>query len=106
MVSEDGVTVDGIISERDILRGLASHVTNAVNMKVSELMMRGVLTCSPEDECETLMSLMTEHRIRHLPVVKDGILVGIISIGDVVKHLLAQIRAEADAMHAYISSAG
>ena len=104
IVSSDGQAIEGIISERDVLRGLADHGAIVLDMKVRELMTSEVITCAPDDDVETLMSLMTENRVRHLPVAENGKLIGIISIGDVVKQRLTALRAEAEAMRSYITS--
>jgi CBS domain-containing protein len=92
----------GIISERDLARGLASYGSKLLDMKVGGLMTSDVVTCSPDDGIETLMQTMTEGRFRHLPVVKDGELTGIISIGDVVKHRLKELEAETHMLQDYI----
>lgn len=92
----------GIISERDLARGLARHGTALLEMQVAALMTKGVVTCSPDDGLETLMQRMTEGRFRHLPVIKDGRLTGIISIGDVVKHRLQELEAETHMLQDYI----
>jgi CBS domain-containing protein len=96
----------GIISERDLARGLADHGSKLLEMPVSRLMTAEVVTCSPEDGLERLMKQMTEGRFRHLPVVQDGRMVGIISIGDVVKHRLQELENEAHLLHDYIAGAG
>lgn len=101
VVSSDGNTVEGIISERDVAYGLAEHGAELLGRKVSELMTKSVLTCTRENTTADLMKLMTQRRIRHLPVVEDGGLVGIISIGDIVKHRLQEIQLEADVMRDY-----
>jgi CBS domain-containing protein len=93
----------GIISERDLARGLADHGADLLDMRVSQLMTADVVTCSPEDGIGQLMQTMTERRFRHLPVVQDGRMVGIISIGDVVKHRLQELEAEASLLHDYIA---
>ncbi len=95
----------GIISERDLARGLADHGARLLEMKVAELMTAEVVTCAPDDGLETLMQTMTERRFRHLPVVKDGELIGIISIGDVVKHRLQELEAETHQLQGYIHGA-
>ena len=95
----------GIISERDLARGLADHGARLLEMKVAQLMTAEVVTCGPDDGVETLMQTMTERRFRHLPVVKDGELIGIISIGDVVKHRLQELEAETHLLHDYIHGA-
>jgi CBS domain-containing protein len=93
----------GIISERDLARGLADHGADLLQMRVSDLMTREVSTCSPEDGIDRLMQQMTEGRFRHLPVVQDGRMIGIISIGDVVKYRLQELENEAHMLHDYIS---
>lgn len=94
VVTHDGDTLDGIISERDLAYGLAEHGDKLPSMKVSELMTKVVLVCSPEDSIEEVMDFMTQRRIRHLPVKEDGELIGMISMGDVVKaHLTGRLIA-------------
>jgi CBS domain-containing protein len=95
----------GIISERDLARGLADHGAGLLEMKVAELMTAEVVTCTPDDGLEKLMQTMTERRFRHLPVVREGELIGIISIGDVVKHRLQELEAETHMLHDYIHGA-
>ena len=92
----------GIISERDLARGLADHGAGLLEMKVAQLMTAEVVTCGPDDGVETLMQTMTERRFRHLPVVGDGELIGIISIGDVVKHRIDQLEFERDQLDNYV----
>jgi CBS domain-containing protein len=93
----------GIISERDLARGLADHGAGMLTLRVGDLMTREVSTCSPDDGIDQLMQQMTEGRFRHLPVVADGRMIGIISIGDVVKHRLQELEQEAHMLHDYIS---
>jgi CBS domain-containing protein len=93
----------GIISERDLARGLADHGADLLTLRVGDLMTREVSTCSPDDGIDQLMHQMTEGRFRHLPVVEDGSMIGIISIGDVVKHRLEELEQEAHMLHDYIS---
>jgi CBS domain-containing protein len=95
--------LSGIISERDIALGLADHGAQLLTMKVESLMTREVVTCSPDDGIEKLMHEMTQGRFRHLPVMKDGEMIGIISIGDVVKHRLQELETEAHMLHDYIA---
>ncbi len=95
--------VAGIISERDIVRALADAGPECLSRPVSETMTRQVVTCQETDTLEELMAMMTARRFRHLPVVTDGSLVGIISIGDVVKHHVAEVEMEATAMREYIT---
>ena len=105
VVSEDRIGVSGILSERDIARALADHGAGLGELTVGDLMTRNVITCGPNDTVEELMTTMTERRIRHLPVMTDGALCGIISIGDVVKIRLEEIQREAESLRAYIAGA-
>ena len=93
----------GIISERDLARGLADHGAELLQMKVGQLMTREVVTCTPEAGLDHLMQSMTEGRFRHLPVLRDGEMIGIISIGDVVKHRLSELEAETHQLQDYIA---
>jgi CBS domain-containing protein len=93
----------GIISERDLACGLAEHGANLLGMRVADVMTREISTCSPNDGIDRLMRQMTEGRFRHLPVVEDGRMIGIISIGDVVKNRLLELENEAHMLHDYIS---
>lgn len=106
VVSADGVAIDGIISERDIVRGLSTVTLGLRDMEVSTLMTAPVRTCAGADSIGDLMERMTEHRIRHLPVEEDGALVGMISIGDVVKWRVNELEEEARHLEGYISGAG
>jgi CBS domain-containing protein len=103
VVTEADGALCGIISERDLARGLADHGADLLRMHVSDLMTREVSTCAPDDGIDRLMQQMTEGRFRHLPVVEDGRMIGIISIGDVVKHRLQELEHEAHMLHDYIS---
>ena len=104
VVSGDGSAIEGIISERDIVRATAGAGASALDQSVGSVMSTDVVTCSCGDGVDRLMSLMTERRIRHLPVVDDdGRLAGIISIGDVVKARLTQLEHENEALAQYIS---
>jgi len=94
IVTDDGVALQGIISERDIAYGLAKNGEKLAGMKVSDIMTRVVLVCSPQDSIDEVMDLMTQRRIRHLPVKDGDELVGMISMGDVVKaHLTGRLIA-------------
>ncbi|MCU0269169.1 MAG: CBS domain-containing protein [Acidimicrobiales bacterium] len=104
VVSGDGSTIDGIVSERDLARALARHGAPALALAVSDVMTGEVVTCTDRDTVDGLMALMTEQRIRHVPVVEDGSLRGIVSIGDVVKSRLHELQAENGALHEYITS--
>jgi CBS domain-containing protein len=95
--------VAGIVSERDIVRALATSGAACLARPVDETMTKQVLTCQETDTLNELMAMMTVRRFRHLPVVTDGALVGIVSIGDVVKHHIAEVEMEATAMRDYIT---
>jgi len=94
----------GVLSERDIVRRFARNGAKTVSMTVADAMTRGVITASPSEDMDTCLGRMTDRRIRHLPVVSDGKLLGIISIGDLVKHKIDSVLAETEAMTAYIKS--
>ena len=96
--------VAGILSERDIVRGLAAEGGACADDTVDSLMTRDVEYCTPADTIDMLMQIMTERRFRHLPVMDDNVLVGMISIGDVVKYRIGEIEGEAEAMRAYIAA--
>jgi CBS domain-containing protein len=103
IVSEDGRTVLGIISERDVVRGLAERGSRILEAPVGELMTRQVFSCTPQDTVKHVMAEMTKRRIRHLPVLADGVLSGIVSIGDVVKNRLEEMETETNVLReAYI----
>ena len=102
VVSRDVGKVDGIISERDIIHGLARLGARLLEAKVGEHMTRLVFTCSPTDSVAELMAQMTERRIRHIPVLRDGRLAGIISIGDVVKTRLDEMEYETSSLRSFI----
>ena len=105
VVSQDNTTVDGIISERDVVRALAEWGTDIGGMRVATLMSRDVVTCTEADSIADLMRIMTERRFRHIPVVERGALVGIVSIGDVVKSRIEEVESESDAMRGLIAQA-
>jgi CBS domain-containing protein len=96
VVSRDDERVLGILSERDIVRALTDHGPDVVRVPVSEVMTTTVKTCSPGDSITAVMARMTRDRIRHLPVIQDGRLAGIVSIGDVVKYRLDELELEAN----------
>ena len=105
VVTENG-RVLGMISERDVVRGLADHGPAILDRQVADLMTRTVHSCSRDDSVKHLMSEMTRKRIRHLPVIDDGVLCGIVSIGDVVKNRLDEVEMEANVLRdAYIARA-
>jgi CBS domain-containing protein len=103
VVMDAGGELVGIVSERDIIRCLADNGPGCLERPVAEIMTRKVVTCQETDTLDEMMAMMTARRFRHLPVVTDGDLVGIISIGDVVKHHVAEIEMEATAMRDYIT---
>jgi CBS domain-containing protein len=105
VASQDGEAVDGIISERDIVHALARHGVALLALSVAEVMTRSVVTCDPTESVAELMAEMTNRRIRHLPVVRDGRLCGIVSIGDVVKNRLDEIEYEARSLRSFIAGA-
>ena len=102
IVSSDGESLEGIVSERDVVRHLHSSGTSVVDGPVHAIMTREVVTCEPSLSVEELEASMTEHRIRHVPVVVDGALTAIVSIGDIVKHHMDQLRHERDQLVGYI----
>lgn len=104
VVSADGRSVDGIISERDVVTGLAEHGASLLDRRVDDLMTKEVRTCSAEDTVDGVMALMTDRRIRHVPVVQDGVLAGIVSIGDAVKNRLRELESEASHLRDYIKT--
>jgi CBS domain-containing protein len=104
LVSADGKRLAGILSERDIVHALAEQGAALLAMTVDGLMTRKVITCVPEDTVSELMARMTQHRFRHLPVVRDGILIGIVSIGDLVKNRIEEVEFEANSLRSFIAS--
>ena len=96
-------SIEGIISERDIVRVVGTQGASALNLPVSSVMTKEVVTCSEDNSVNEVMARMTQGRFRHMPVVKDGKLTGVISIGDVVKFKIAQVELEAEQMRSYIS---
>lgn len=102
VVSNDGNSVNGIISERDIVRGLPEHGAALLEMTVDSLMTQDVKTCGPQASVQDVMGEMTRSRFRHMPVVDEGKLCGIISIGDVVKNRLEELETETHVLRDYI----
>lgn len=105
VVGPDGAPV-GIVSERDVIRTLQERGAEALRAPVSDIMSGSVLTCAPEDRVDDLAATMTDHRVRHIPVLADGRLAGIVSIGDVVKNRLEELGAERQQLEAYITQGG
>jgi CBS domain-containing protein len=100
-----GGRLAGILSERDIVRAIAEDGAEALQRPVSQVMTRDVVTCAEHDTCAEIMERMTARRFRHLPVLRDNTLVGLISIGDVVKQRVDEIERDAEAMRDYIRTA-
>ena len=103
-VSSPGGALVGIVSERDVVAALAEHGRGVLDRPVEEIMTRRVITCARSDHIDDLMARMTEGRMRHLPVLEGEELVGIVSIGDVVKARMSEIEAEAQALKDYIAT--
>jgi CBS domain-containing protein len=100
-----GGRIAGILSERDIVRAIAKSGAAALDLPVGQAMTREVMTCSEDDTCAEIMERMTSGRFRHLPVLRDNQLVGLVSIGDVVKQRVEEIERETEAMREYIQTA-
>ena len=101
IVSSDGTTLEGIVSERDVVRHLHNDGT-VINNTVAAIMTAVVETCDEDTNVDALMKIMTDRRIRHVPVVHDGTVIGVISIGDVVKHRIDQLEFERDQLDSYV----
>ncbi len=101
VVSSAGLV--GIVSERDVVRKLHEHGADMLDRPISEIMTTRVITCTPSDSVDSLSGLMTTNRVRHVPVVEDGQLVGIVSIGDVVKTRMEELQAQHEQLEAYIT---
>jgi CBS domain-containing protein len=104
VVSPDGLQIEGIVSERDIVQRLSELHTELLEEPVASIMSTEVRVCAPSDDVESIMNLMTEHRIRHVPVVEDGQLSGIISIGDVVKSRIQELEKDRNELMEYITA--
>ena len=100
-----GGRLAGILSERDIVRALAEHGSNALSLQVGQVMTRNVTTCGEDDTIASIMERMTAGKFRHMPVVTKGELVGLVSIGDVVKQRVGEIEHESEALRDYIRTA-
>jgi CBS domain-containing protein len=98
LVVTSGDAVLGLVSEREIVHAFSRHGETAGSMPVKEIMQHGVATVSPDESVNRVMKLMTHHRVRHMPVLRDGKLAGIVSIGDVVKHRLEDLELEANVL--------
>lgn len=104
VVIADDHSVVGIVSERDIIRLLAQHGAAALDMSIADCMTRDVIVANPNDTVDSLLTRMTDRRVRHLPVLRDGRLTGIVSIGDLVKRKISEAEAEASGLKAYIAA--
>jgi CBS domain-containing protein len=102
-VVTDADAVVGIVSERDVVRRLHERGGELLSATVGEIMTRNVLTCTPEDTVDGLAETMTDRRIRHMPVLLDGRLAGIVSIGDVVKSRISQLESDREQLESYIA---
>ena len=103
VVSSDGQRVEGIVSERDLVRDLARLGTGAVKRTVADVMSRDVTTCGPDATIDDIMATMTDLHVRHVPILDDDVLVGIVSIGDVVKMRLDELEVEKDSLEQYVT---
>ena len=106
VVTSDGRTIEGIVSERDVVNALNTFGAELLHMAVREIMTADVHTCVPTDEVRSLARTMTDKRFRHMPVVVDGALSGIVTIGDIVKGRVDELETEHEQLMDYISSAG
>ncbi len=104
LVNDQDSAIVGILSERDIVRGMSQHGKGLPDLKVSELMTTNLIRCAPGDTVNEAMAMMTDRRIRHLPVFDEEQLVGFISIGDLVKCRMMEVQSEAEALRQYINS--
>lgn len=104
VVSSDSQHIDGIVSERDIVRQLDREQKGLLDRAVRDIMSTPVHTCSPDDDVASIMATMTNERVRHLPVTHDGVLVGLVSIGDVVKHTIEQLELDRKLLEEYITA--
>jgi CBS domain-containing protein len=105
LMSKGGQSVNGIVSERDVINHIAKEGAAVLDRPVSDIMIHDVVTCTRDDDIAHLMETMTERRIRHLPVVENDVLIGIFSIGDVVKYRIQETEYEAKALREYITTA-
>jgi len=104
VVSDAPDSLDGILSERDIARAIAAHGAAALELRVADVMTTEVTTCTPGDTTDELAEVMTARRIRHLPVMDEGRVIGVVSIGDIVKHRLDELQVETRTLHEYLYS--
>lgn len=106
VVSNDGKKIEGIVSERDVVRAMSEQISQLAEMHVRDIMTVEVHTCTPDSTVSELMTMMTQLRIRHVPVVDaTGALISIVSIGDVVKHHVSELDSERQALRDYVATA-
>ncbi|GAA1748949.1 CBS domain-containing protein [Aeromicrobium alkaliterrae] len=101
VVSSDGERLSGIVSERDVVRKLRG-VDDPGSTRIATIMVAEVRTCGPDDSVDDLMAIMTNHRVRHVPVLEDGVLVGLLSVGDAVKQRMDTLEFERDQLSSYV----
>ncbi len=104
IVHDKDLTPIGILSERDVVRGVAEQGAEVMEAPVRDLMTADMVVCSPNDDIEKLMHMVTDHRVRHLPVMDKGHLAGIVSIGDLVKARISELESEGHALRTYIGA--
>jgi CBS domain-containing protein len=104
VVSPDGSAIDGIVSERDVVHRLSALRADLLDQPVYSVMSTDVVTCRPDDTVQSVMALMTDRRIRHVPVVAEGAMAGIISIGDLVKHRIDELERDRSELMEYITA--
>ena len=104
VITDAGGAIIGILSERDIVRRLGQNSAGALTLPIGQAMTRGVVTCTRNTDIAEVMERMTRVRIRHMPVAEDGALIGIVSIGDVVKYKIEEAEHEAEVLREYIAS--
>lgn len=106
IVSRDGMMLDGMITERDVAKAFAVFGADLASKHVQDIMESGVVTCSPEDGIADIAALMTNRRLRHVPVTDGSRLVGVVSVGDILKHRLDEVELEARVMHDFSIAKG
>jgi CBS domain-containing protein len=106
VIADDTACLCGLIAERDIVQAFAQHGAGVHAFSVADVMSRDVIVCHPQDQMHALMEIMTKSRVRHIPVVQDGSVCGIVSIGDAVKHKLLAQEQEMDEMRHYVHTVG
>lgn len=104
VVTDTSDAIVGIVSERDVTRALESHGATLLEMTVADIMTKNVRTCTPTDDIRTTATTMTEGRFRHLPVLEDGRLAGIVSIGDIVKKRIDELETQTDQLMQYVAT--